>query len=163
MSDLPPVPLVLDRPAAYDQVVEETFIDQNGHMNIGDYFRLGTWAPWHRLVELGMDETYIPTRGFSFFTVEHHVRYLSELRLGQHFSVHGLLLERTAKTLHGAGVVVDREQDRIACVLEIVYVHIAMAERRAAAFPDDVAGMLDGEIAACAELAPYVDRLALRR
>lgn len=165
MSDLPDVELVLGLPAQFDQPVGEEFIDQNGHMNIGDYFKLGTWAPWLRLVELGMDDDYIPVRGMSMFTVEHNIRYVAELRLGERFSVHGALVDRTSKAVHAAGFVVDRERDRLACVLEVVYVHVSMSDRRAVAIPDDLAAAIDADIASYGGdwLASAADRLTLRR
>jgi acyl-CoA thioesterase FadM len=163
VSDLPPVELVLGLPAQFDQTVGDEFIDDNGHMNITDYFRLGSWAPWRLLQDHGVDDRYIPDRGLSFFTVEHHLRYASELRAGERFSVHAALLERTGKAVRAAGVVVDREHERVACALEVVYVHVEMQGRRSAVIPDDVAAGLDEEIARGAALAPYADQLALRR
>ncbi|MCY7395657.1 MAG: thioesterase family protein [Nocardioides sp.] len=147
MNALPTVEQALSLPAAFDQVVSEDFIDENGHMNITDYFRLATWAPWLRMVELGMGEDYIATRGMSFFTTEHQIRYLAELRLGERFSVHSGFAGRTAKALHAVGVVVDREHHRLACVLEVMYVHVSMAERRSTPIPDDLAAALDAEMA----------------
>lgn len=144
---LPTLEQVLSLPAPFDQVVTEDFIDANGHMNITDYFRLGTWAPWRRLVELGMGADYIAERGMSLFTTEHHIRYLAELRLGQRFSVHTGFAGRTTKALHAVGFVVDREHERLACVLEVIYVHVSMTDRRSAPIPDDLGAAVDAEMA----------------
>lgn len=148
MSTLPTYAQVLDLPASFDQTVTDEFIDDNGHMNITDYFRLGSWAPWVRLGELGMQDDYISARGRSFFTVEHNIRYVAELRLGERFSVHAGFVGRTTKALHAVGIVADRERERIACVMEVMYVHISMGDRRAAPIPDDLAAAIDVEVAA---------------
>ena len=147
MSTSPTYERLVTLPVTLDQAVTEDFIDQNGHMNIGDYFRLGTWAPWLRLVEFGMDDDYIPVRGMSFFTVEHHITYLSELRLGERFSVHNGFAGRTGKALHALAAVLDREKERVACLLEVKHVHVSMQTRRATAIPDDIAARLDADIA----------------
>jgi acyl-CoA thioester hydrolase len=148
VSTLPTYAQALDLPASFDQPVTGEFIDENGHMNIGDYFRLGSWAPWLRLAELGMDESYIPARGMSFFTVEHNIRYVGELLLGERFSVHAGFVGRTAKALHAVGIIADREHERVACVMEVMYVHISMTDRRATPIPDDLCATIDSETGA---------------
>ena len=163
VSSLPTPDQVRSLPAFFDQEVEDGFIDENGHMNITDYFRLGTWAPWLRLGELGMGELYIPERGFSFFTVEHHIRYLGELRHGQRFRVHAGFAGRTSKALHGISFVVDVARDVIACTLEEMYVHVSMETRRAVSIPEDVGAALDSEIAAHPWVADVASGLSLRR
>ncbi len=79
----------------------------------------------------GVDADYIAHRGLSFFTVEHHLRYLAEMRLGDRFTVRPQLLERSEKVLHALSYVLDETHDRLACVLEVSYVHVSMEDRRA--------------------------------
>ena len=145
---LPTYGQALTLPAVFDQAVTADFIDENGHMNIGDYFRLGSWAPWRRMVELGMGEDYIARRGLSFFTTEHQIRYLAELRLGERFSVHSAFVGRSAKAVHAVGIVVDREHERVACFMEVIYVHVSMTDRQAAPIPDDLGAALDADASA---------------
>lgn len=163
MSALPTAAQVRALPAFFDQTVPEAFIDTNGHMNITDYFRLGSWAPWQRLMDLGVDERYIPDRGLSFFTVEHHIRYLSELRLGERFSIGVGFAGRTGKALQAAAFVLDQERDQLSCVLEVMYVHVSMDSRRAVDIPGDVAQVLDTEIDAHPWVADVATGLGLRR
>lgn len=162
---LPTYAQVLTLPTVFDQVVTEDFIDENGHMNIGDYFRLGSWAPWRRMSELGTGEDYISRRGMSFFTVEHQIRYLAELRLGERFTVHSAFVGRTAKAVHAVGIVADREHERVACFMEVMYVHVSMSDRRAAPIPDDLGAALDADAAAYGGdwLAGSARGLTLRR
>jgi acyl-CoA thioesterase FadM len=163
-----PVPLpttaqVRTLPAAFEMAVPDDTIDENGHMNISAYFKYGSWAPWLRLGELGMGEDYIPRRRLSFFTVEHRIGYVGELRLGERFAVHTGLVARTAKALHSVSYVLDEEHDRLACAMEIVYVHVSMETRRAVDIPDDLTGPIDAEIAAYPWLAEAATGLSLRR
>jgi len=150
-------------PSAFDMTVPDDAIDENGHMNISKYFEHGSWAPWLRLGQLGMADDYIPVRRLSFFTVEHRIAYVGELRRGERFAVHVGLVGRTAKALHAVSYVVDEEHDRLACAMEIVYVHVSMESRRAVAIPDDLAGPIDAEVAAHDWLAEAATGLSLRR
>ena len=164
MAPLPDLTDVRTLPVYDERVVPEDYIDENGHMNIGHYFRLTSHAVWHRVRELGMGEDYIERQGMSFFTVEHRIAYLAELRLGRRFSVRAGIVERAARAMHGAAYVVDEEGDRIACTLEAIYVHIEMTSRRAAPIPDELAAALDSEVAARAGWLPDVATgLSLRR
>lgn len=160
---LPSIDQVRSLPSFHAQDVPEHFIDENGHMNIGHFFMLGAMAPWERLGELGSGGPYIEERGLSFFTVEHHIRYLGELRLGESLSVRPGLAGRTAKALHAISFVVDEGRDRVACSMEVMYVHVSMQTRRAVDIPDDVAAALDAEMAAHPWVADVADGLALRR
>lgn len=163
MSTLPDLDQVLSLPASSDQRVAESVIDVNGHMNITEYFRVAAWAPWARVQALGVDEDYLTRRGLSFFTVEHRIRYLSELRLGERYSAHAGLAGRTAKALHALAFVVDREHERVAATMEIMYVHVSMSSRRSVEVPEDVAPRLDAEIAAHPWVAEAAGGLSLRR
>lgn len=145
---LPSIDQVRTLPAYFEMTVPQDYIDENGHMNITKYFDLGAWAPWKRIGELGVDGSYISDRGLSFFTVEHHLRYLGELRLGESLSVRPAFVGRAGKALHGVSFVVDETRGKIACLMEIMYVHVSMESRRAVEIPDEVASALDAEVAA---------------
>lgn len=163
MASVPSIDQVRTLPASFDEAVAEDHVDENGHMNISVYFRLGSWAPWRRLRDLGMGDDYIPTRGLSFFTVGHHIDYTAELRLGEPFTVRSGFIERTGKALRSIAYVVDESRDRIACTMELTYVHVSMETRRAAPIPDDLAAALDAEIAAYPWLADAGGGLSLRK
>jgi len=77
--------------------------------------------------------------------------------------VHAALAGRTDKAVHGVGLVLDRERDRLACAMEVVYVHVDMTERRAAPIPVDVAAALDAEVGAHPWVAGLATGLSLRR
>ena len=59
-------------------------------------------------------------------------------------------------------LVLDRERDRVACRMEVVYVHVDMAARRASVMPDDVAARADAEVAAHPWVAGVATGLTLR-
>lgn len=151
-------------PAFRDQTVPPDFMDENGHMNIGHYFRLGSHAVWDLFKQLGMGEDYIAARGLSFFTVEHRLGYLGELRQGQRFSIRAGLVGRTGKAVHAAAYVLDEDNDRVACAVETIHVHVSMESRRATEIPEDLRTTFDADIAEhAAWLGPVADGLTLRR
>ncbi|QVT78125.1 L-carnitine dehydrogenase [Nocardioides aquaticus] len=154
---------VLALHTATDTTVPEDHIDENGHMNIGHYFSAASWAVWDLTTERVTGADYIARRGSSFFTVEHRIAYLGELRLGERYSVHAALAGRTDKALHGLALVLDRERDRVACRMEVVYLHVDMDARRSSTMPDDVAARAGAEVAAHPWVADVATGLSLRR
>lgn len=135
---------VTELPAQIDHDVPPEFIDENGHMNIGRYLELGGAALWRRChTDLGMGVKHLRERGLSTFTAEHHLTYLSEMLEGERVSVHVRLIERTDKALHAVSLIVNQSQQRLACVVEAMLIHIDMGPRRPTPFPSDVVELLD--------------------
>jgi acyl-CoA thioester hydrolase len=147
VSDLPTYDQITQLPARVEQVVPPEFIDENGHMNIRHYFDAASHALWYLNIALGMDESYNVDRGLSLFTVEQHLRYYSEMNLGDRFTVHARLLERSGKVLHGMAFVVSPDSESLACTFEATYIHVSMTTRRSVPIPDDLAARFDDEIA----------------
>lgn len=148
-TPLPTYEQILELPAQVTREVPPEYIDQNGHMNIGRYLDLGGEAMWLRCEQdLGMGTDYILERGMSTFTAEHHLRYLSELREGDQVSVHTLLIAASAKITHCMSLIVDRTHERLACIMEIILVHMDMTTRRPTPFPGDVAELVAAGIKA---------------
>ena len=166
MSDLPGFDDVAALPTIFDEKVTPDQIDENGHMNIRHYFDFGSWSVWKTVIAAGVDADYMRDRGMSFFTVEQHIRYFGEMRVGDRFTVHDRLLERSRRALHAMAFVLDRERSRLACTFELTYVHVDMAERRAVDIPDDIAAALDRVIADGDALgwdAPVCGAMGVRR
>ena len=166
MTDLPAFDDVAALPAVFDETVADDQTDVNGHLNIRHYFDLTSWAVWKAVQECGAGEQYIEDRRMSFFTVEQHLRYFGEMRLGERFTVHPRMLGRSRRALHAMAFVLDRERSRLACTFELVYVHVDMAERRSVDIPDDLTTAIDAAIAATDALgwdAPVCGAMGVRR
>jgi acyl-CoA thioester hydrolase len=162
---LPSYEQVLDLPAQIDRVVPPDYIDLNGHMNIGHYLLLGAESVWRRCTDLEMGDSYIPERGLSNFTAEHHIRYFAEVLEGEQVSTHVRLLERSDKVLHGIALIVNRSRQQLACTVEVTLVHMDMSTRRSTPFPDDIAHSVDAAIKAddLDWLAPVCGSMGARR
>src|SRR3546814_18027600 len=100
MPPLPSYDEVRQIVATRSATVTEDFLDYTGHMNIRFYLELNSWAADDLCVAAGIDDSYRAERGLGVFTLEHHIRYAAELRLGDEIAVHPQLLARSAKTAH---------------------------------------------------------------
>jgi acyl-CoA thioester hydrolase len=166
VTSLPTYEQLVQLPATFDRLVPEEFIDENGHMNIGDYFRLCSHALWNATIAAGLGDDYIEEHQQSLFTVEQHMRYYGELRLGQRFTVHTRLLERSARVVHGMSFVVDQETRALACTQEATLVHVSTASRSAVDLPAAIGKALDTQIASGDALgwaAPVCGSMGIRR
>ncbi len=166
MNAIPTYEQIVQLPALFDQVVPDEFIDENGHMNIGDYFRLCSHAMWKTTITAGVGDDYIEKHQQSLFTVEQHMRYYGELRLGQRFTVHTRLIERSARVVHGMTFVVDQEKRALACTQEATLVHVSTATRSTMDIPESIAAAFDTLIADGDALgwdAPVCGAMGVRR
>lgn len=146
MSQRPSIEQVRELPPVGRTEVPPSYLDENGHMNIGRYLEEAAYAIWRALADLGLGQSYIDERGLSNFTAEQHITYLSELRLGDVLSVHVQLLARSDRALHAIAYIVDDTHERLSCIFESSFVHVDMTERRSAPFPSDIAAILDEQI-----------------
>ena len=146
-SPLPTYDQVLELPAVSKRAIPEEFLDENDHVNIGRHLEVASYALWECTNTIGMGPSYIEERNLSSFTAEHHLRYFSELRLGDELSAHVRLLERSDKALHSITFLVDRTHEVLSSTCEATLVHIDMATRRPVPYPDDIAVGLDRVIA----------------
>lgn len=144
---------MLELPCTADVVVPSEYEDRNGHMNIQYYLAIASEGVDEAIVQLGIPRDYQQTRKLGFFSAEHHLVYLSELHAGDRATFHLRLLERSGKTAHAVGYLLDRTRSRVSLAFEAVWLHVDMTDRRAAPWPDDVAQILDNRITADAALA----------
>lgn len=140
---IPSLDEVLMLPAALKATVTPDFIDINGHMNVRHYLDLNVNGTLVLIERVGVDDAYRAERRMGLFTVEHHLRYFSELHLGEEVSVHPTVLARSGKAVHMMAYLVDATHGRLANTLELVIVHVDMDTRRPVAMPDDVAAGFD--------------------
>lgn len=127
-----------------EHVVGPEHIDRNEHLNVDHYLLFSTAAMrGHAARELGIDRTYIDTRGLTTFTAEQHARYLAESALGDELAVSVVVADRGDKSIHIAALLLNRTRERLAFVMEAIRVHVDFSTRRAASIPDDLGDRLD--------------------
>jgi carnitine 3-dehydrogenase len=83
----------------YEGTVPAAWIDYNGHMNESRYLEIAGYATDALLARIGMDAAML-ARGFSYYTVETHLRHLGEIRLGEGFVATTQIIGQDAKRMH---------------------------------------------------------------
>ena len=76
LDQLAPLPVV------YRAVIPPEYEDRNGHMNVRWYMAIYDEAGDAMYPMLGLDEESLKPIGGGGFDLEHHVHYLSEVRIG---------------------------------------------------------------------------------
>ena len=114
------------------------WIDYNGHMNVA-YYVLAFDRGVDAFMEfIGISPSYIEQRRASTFTLEMHVSYIRELRLGDPLRLSCQLLDFDTKRVHYFLHMHHAEDDYLAAVSEQIMVHVDLETRRSSEFPDDV-------------------------
>ena len=140
-------------PILTKQLIPPEWEDQNGHVNVQFYLALYEMSGWPLLESLGIDRSYFEERRLGIFDLEHHIRYLNELHVGDAVTLHGRMLSRNDKRMHGMLFIVNDERHVLAATLEYVASSANLLERRTDAFPGDVAERLDALIEADRQLS----------
>ncbi|USX45837.1 thioesterase family protein [Dietzia kunjamensis] len=143
---LPSVEEVLKLPAARRVVAPPEWEDGNGHVNVTHFYRFHMEAAEAELIRVGVEDTYREDRGLSVFSMEQHLRYLAEVRIGEEISAHVRWLDRGDKVFHGISVVVNHTTGALANTVEFVEGHVDLRTRRLAPFPSDLAERIDAEL-----------------
>lgn len=116
--------------------VIEAWVDYNGHMNMAYYNVVFDQALDHAYDCLGIGEAYVRDSGCSHFTLEAHVTYLREVKLGDPLHITWQLLDCDAKRLHYFEHMYHGKEGYLAATSEQISMHVDLAERRSTPFPD---------------------------
>src|SRR5260370_39775088 len=122
--------------------VEPTWIDYNGPMNMAYYNVLFDRAVDEAYELIGIGAAYVEKRRRSFFTAEVHLRYLRELHAGDAVRVTFQLLDFDAKRLHYFEALRHAEAGWLSATSENMALHVDMAARKTAPFPERIAAQL---------------------
>lgn len=114
-----------------------------GHMNVMWYTHLFSHGTMAFYRSLGLNKEYFLANRTGSFVLEQHVRYLSEVRLGEPVSVRVRALGRSERKFHVMGMLVKDEGGVLAATYEGVTAHIDMTTRRTSAFPKEILSAFD--------------------
>lgn len=129
-------------------VVPPDFEDYNGHMNIAHYLTTASWGAEYAMRSWGVPADWVRSEQKGMFSAEHHLRYFHEVHVGAEISVHVRAVARSARGLHLQCHLLDHTTRRLAYTMELLSVHVDMATRRSAAWPEHVAAGFDAAIEA---------------
>ncbi len=136
---LPSVNAVRKLPVLASQLIAEHWEDQNGHVNVGYYMALYNDSGWPMLDLIGVDKRYFTERGLGLVDLDNHLRYFSELHVGERVTAYGRFLGHDAKRIQGMVFVVNDDRDVLACSIEFLSMSIDLEKRRSTEIPDDIA------------------------
>ncbi|UWQ22246.1 carnitine 3-dehydrogenase [Jannaschia sp. W003] len=111
------------------RTVPSSWTDYNGHMNEAHYGEMGGQATDRFMELIGAGPDYV-AGGLSFFTVENHVRYLAEVRAGEHLRVTTQVLGGDGRKMHLFHRI-ERAGGTVA-TMETFLLHVDLRTRRAA-------------------------------
>lgn len=117
--------------------VPEEWIDYNGHMNDAEYFRAFSWGVDHFMKLIGMTDEFREQHKYTIYTMEAHVCYLDEMKLGEPFEVHMQMIDYDAKRTH-VFYELFGDNGKRAATSEQMLMGVDQKSGRAAPFPEDV-------------------------
>jgi carnitine 3-dehydrogenase len=129
--------------------VQPEWIDYNEHMTEYCYLKLFGDATDVVLAKIGAGAEYVAA-GYSWYTVETHIRHLGQSRLGEPIEVRTRVLAADAKRLHLFHEMVSLRQDAVIASAEHMLVHVDAKAEKSAPAPQ---AMLDAAQALIAGLA----------
>ena len=84
----------------YTTPILEEWVDYNGHLRDAFYLLIFSYATDALMDSLGLDSQNREASGHSLFTLEVHLNYLHEVKLGAHVEVRTQLIGHDKKRLH---------------------------------------------------------------
>ena len=146
-------PLVCPR----ERVIED-WIDYNGHLNMAYYNVIFDHGVDHFYDLLNVGAAYASSGVGSCFTLEVHLHYIQELKLGDEVEVRLQLLDFDHKRLHFYQEMYHCAEGYLAATSEQIALHVNMTSRRSAPFPGDVSDKLNDVLTTHQEL-PRSERI----
>ena len=117
--------------------VEPSWIDYNGHLNMAYYNVLFDRCVDDAYELLGIGVDYLK-HGHSTFTAEAHVRYLRELHEGDPVRVTFQMLDYDSKRIHYFEQLFHATEGWVSATSENMTLHVDMAAKKVAPFPESV-------------------------
>tara|TARA_B100000029_G_C17471575_1_gene922178 strand:+ start:243 stop:659 length:417 start_codon:yes stop_codon:yes gene_type:complete len=92
---------------------------------------------------IGITPSYIEQYHSSTFTLEIHVNYIQELRLGDPISLNCHLLDFDAKRIHYFMYMRQANENYLAATSEQIMMHVNLENRRSSEFPNHIVAQLE--------------------
>lgn len=128
--------------------VRKDWIDYNGHLNMAYYNVIFDHGVDHFYDLLNVGAAYASSGAGSCFTLEVHLHYVQELKLGDEVEVRLQLLDFDHKRLHFYQEMYHCTDGYLAATSEQIALHVDMTSRRSAPFPTAVTAKLRDVLAA---------------
>jgi acyl-CoA thioester hydrolase len=123
--------------------VEPQWIDFNGHLNMAYYNVLFDRAVDEIYELIGLGPAYLKQHGHSTMVAEMHVRYLRELHEGDAVRVSVQLLDYDSKRIQLFERLLHASENWVSATCESMTLHVDMAAKKVAPFPDSVLRLVE--------------------
>ena len=134
------------------QAVDPAWIDYNGHMNLSYYVLAFDQATdtFHDVLGIGLD--YRERLNSSMFTLAINVDYIREVFAHDQLRITTQLLDCDAKRMRYFHQMYQGEPEHLVATNECLAVHVDMASRRSAPFPEPTRARIEALLAAHRQL-----------
>ncbi|NHN89020.1 carnitine 3-dehydrogenase [Acetobacter conturbans] len=117
--------------------VSPEWIDYNGHMTEHRYLQVFGEATDGVLSLIGADEDYVRS-GYSFYTVETHIRHLGQAYAGMTLEVRSRILDSDAKRLHLFHTMTVQGSDDPIATAEHMLLHVDSVKGKSSQIPNAI-------------------------
>ena len=149
--DTPDTPDTLE---PHQETALPDWVDYNGHMNVAYYVMVFDHGTDKLFDHIGLGKDYREQTGQSVFVVESHVTYEYEVHAGDGLRVPSLILGHDDKRLHVFHHMHRTENNALAATNELMFLHVDLAARRSATFPEDAVRRIEALTKAQSALPP---------
>nr|WP_312231832.1 thioesterase family protein [Pseudomonas sp.] len=127
-------------PITYRTAVQPAWVDYNGHLRDAYYLLICSFATDGLMDLIGLDEAGRVRSGHTLYTLECHLNFLAEVKLGVELQVRTQLLGHDHKRLHIHHLVERCDDGQVVAESEQMLINIDTASGRSAPFHERVAG-----------------------
>ncbi|XXF08568.1 thioesterase family protein [Pseudomonas sp. D2-3] len=126
-------------PVTYQTAVQADWVDYNGHLRDAYYLLICSFATDGLMDRIGLDEAGRARSGHTLYTLECHLNFLAEVKLGVEVQVRTQLLGHDRKRLHIQHLIERDDDGQIVAESEQMLMNIDTASGRSAPFDEQVA------------------------
>ena len=126
----------------YSTPILEEWVDYNGHLRDAFYLLIFSYATDALMDRMGLDSQNREASGHSLFTLEVHLNYLHEVKLGAHVEVRTQLIGHDKKRLHVYHSLHRVGDERALASNEQMLLHVDLAGPRSAPFGEHSLALL---------------------
>lgn len=127
----------------YKTEVPVEWVDYNQHMNDACYGIAFSKASDEFIDYIGMDEEYRTKTGYSIYTLETHICFLNEAKLGDPLSVVVRLVAKDEKRFRLFMNLYNDSDNTLLATQEALYIHVDTQESKVIHFEEDIQQKVD--------------------
>ncbi|MDV9032374.1 thioesterase family protein [Pseudomonas sp. RAC1] len=121
----------------YRTTVQPDWVDYNGHLRDAYYLLIFSYATDALMARIGLDADSRGQSGHSLFTLEAHINYLHEVKLGTEVWVQTQIIGFDRKRLHLYHSLHRADFDGALAASEQMLLHVDLAGPKSAPFTDE--------------------------